>query len=159
MAWHAHLAMLNRVDPLLTAELLQVLAEIGHGDEVVIADAKCTAASLGQGKPVIPPAGAGMQRPCAAVLSLLPLDAGVLQPVADLQLSGIPDAHHSALQPAVIATLGAAGHATPAHCQAIDGFACHDRLKQAFATVHTGGLQPCANFILKQGGIAEQLRA
>ena len=32
--------MLKGIDPLLTPDLLKVLAEMGHGDELVIADAK-----------------------------------------------------------------------------------------------------------------------
>ena len=31
--------MLKGIDPLLTPELLKALAEMGHGDEIVIADA------------------------------------------------------------------------------------------------------------------------
>jgi len=54
--------MLKGIDPLLTPELLKVLAEMGHGDELVVADANFTAASLGRGKPVITLAGVGVQR-------------------------------------------------------------------------------------------------
>ena len=36
--------MLKGIDPLLTPELLKTLAEMGHGDEIVIADANFTAA-------------------------------------------------------------------------------------------------------------------
>ena len=54
--------MLKGIDPLLTPELLKVLAEMGHGDEIVLADANFTAASLGRGKPVIRLPGIGMLR-------------------------------------------------------------------------------------------------
>jgi hypothetical protein len=54
--------MLKGIDPLLTPDLLKVLAEMGHGDEIVIADANFTAMSLGRGKPVITLPGAGVQR-------------------------------------------------------------------------------------------------
>ncbi len=74
--------MLKGIDPLLTPELLKTLAEMGHGDEIVIADANFTAASLGRGKPVIALPGVGTLRAAEAVLSLLPLDAAVAQPVA-----------------------------------------------------------------------------
>ena len=40
--------MLKNIDPLLTPELLKVLCEMGHGDEVVLADANFTAESLGR---------------------------------------------------------------------------------------------------------------
>jgi L-fucose mutarotase/ribose pyranase (RbsD/FucU family) len=41
--------MLKNIDPLLSPELLKVLAEMGHGDAVVLVDADFTAASLAQG--------------------------------------------------------------------------------------------------------------
>ena len=151
--------MLKGIDPLLTPDLLKVLAEMGHGDEIVLADANFTAASLGAGKPLIPLAGAGMQQACAAVLSLLPLDTGVAQPVAYMQVSGTPDGYCSALQREVLAALGAASQATPAQCQAMERFAFYARVKTAFAIVLTGELQPYANFIFKKGVIAEALRA
>jgi L-fucose mutarotase len=69
--------MLKGIDPLLTPELLRTLAEMGHGDEIVIADANFTATTLGRGKVLIALPGAGVQRTCEAVLSLLPLDAAV----------------------------------------------------------------------------------
>ena len=57
--------MLKNIDPLLTPELLKVLAEMGHGDEIVLADANFTAVSLGRGKPVLRLPGAGMAQACA----------------------------------------------------------------------------------------------
>ena len=149
--------MLKGIDPLLTPELLKVLAEMGHGDEIVIADANFTAASLGRGKPIIPLAGVGVQRACEAVLSLLPLDGMVDQPVAYMQVGGMPDGCCSAQQRALLAALAAAGHATPAQCQAVERFAFYDRVKTAFAIVHTGELQPYANVILKKGVLGEAL--
>ena len=74
--------MLKGIDPLLTPELLKVLAEMGHGDEIVIADANFTAATLGRGKTLIQAPGIGVLRMCEAVLSLLPLDAAVARAAA-----------------------------------------------------------------------------
>ena len=61
--------MLKNIDPLLTPELLKVLCEMGHGDEVVLADANFTAESLGRGRIVLRLPGADMQRASAAVLN------------------------------------------------------------------------------------------
>ncbi len=149
--------MLKGIDPLLTPALLKVLAKMGHGDEIVIADANFTAASLGAGKPVIALAGVGVQRACEAVLSLLPLDAMVAQPVAYMQVSGTAEGYLSAQQRALMAALAAAGHASAAQCQAMERFAFYDRVKDAFAIVHTGELQPFANVILKKGVLGEAL--
>jgi L-fucose mutarotase len=147
--------MLKGIDPLLTPDLLKVLAEMGHGDEIVIADANFTAASLGRGKPVITCPARMCSAPCEAVLSLLPLDASVAQPVAYMQVCDTPAGYRSALQRDVVAALQAGGQATPAQCEAMERFAFYDRVKAAFAIVHTGDLQPYGNFILKKGVIAE----
>jgi L-fucose mutarotase len=149
--------MLKGVDPLLTPELLKVLAEMGHGDEIVIADANFTAASLAAGKPLIHLAGAGVERACEAVLSLLPLDAAVAQPVAYMQVSEFASGTHSALQRRMLAWLAQAGHARPDQCEATERFAFYDRVRQAFAIVLTGELQPYANFLFKKGVIGEPL--
>jgi L-fucose mutarotase len=151
--------MLKGIDPLLSPDLLKVLAQMGHGDEIVVADANFTAASLGQGKPLVALPGVGVQRTAEALLSLLPLDAAVAQPVAYMQVSGTPAGYRSALQRAVIDGLAARGWATSAQCEAIERFAFYERVARAFAIVHTGELQPFANFIFKKGVIAEALAA
>jgi L-fucose mutarotase len=150
--------MLKGIPPLLTPELLKVLAEMGHGDEILVADANFTATSLGQGKPVIALPGVGVQPACEALLALLPLDAAVAQPVAYMKVCDTPDGYRSALQREVITALEGGGHVQPGQCEAIERFAFYDRVKNAFAIVHTGELQPYANFILKKGVLGEVLR-
>jgi L-fucose mutarotase len=149
--------MLKGIDPLLTPELLRVLAEMGHGDEILVADANFTATTLGRGKVLITLPGVGVQRACEALLSLLPLDTAVAQPVAYMQVCDTPPGYLSALQRRVIGSLEAAGHASAAQCEAIERFAFYDRVQRAHAIVHTGELQPYANFILKKGVIGQTL--
>jgi L-fucose mutarotase len=151
--------MLKGIDPLLTPELLRVLAEMGHGDEIVIADANFTAATLGRGKPVLQLPGAGVARACEAVLSLLPLDEAVAQPVAYMHVSGRPEGWRSALQRDVIGLLAARGWAAEAQCAPTERFAFYERVKGCFAIVQTGELQPFANFLFKKGVIADALAA
>ena len=149
--------MLKGIHPAIGPELLKTLAEMGHGDEIVIADANFTAASLGRGKPVLPLPGAGVQRACEAVLSVLPLDAMVERPVAYMQVGGTPEGYRSALQRRAIAAFEAAGWATSAQCEATERFAFYERVRGAFAIVHTGEQQPWANFILKKGVLGDAL--
>ena len=150
--------MLKNIDPLLTPELLKVLAEMGHGDEIVLADANFTAVSLGRGRPVLRLPGAGMQAACRAVLSLLPLDALVAQPVAYMQVGGTEAPYRSALQREVVDAMGQAGIAAPGQCEPMERFAFYERVRGAFAIVQTGELQPWANFLFKKGVIADDLR-
>jgi L-fucose mutarotase len=154
--------MLKGIDPLLTPDLLKVLAEMGHGDEIVIADANFTAASLaveasGRRKPVLPLPGADVERVARAVLSLMPLDPMVKQPVAYMHVSGRAEGYLSALQRRVIAMLAEGGHCQPKQCQPVERFAFYERVRGAFAIVHTGELQPWGNFILKKGVLGEPL--
>ena len=150
--------MLKNIDPLLTPELLKVLCEMGHGDEVVLADANFTAHTLAGGKPVIRLAGVGMLEASAAVLSVLPLDAMVDHPITYMQVGDTPPGYRSGLQRDVIGQFERTGHACPEQCQAMERFAFYERVRQASAIVLTGESQPWANFLFKKGVIADALR-
>jgi L-fucose mutarotase len=150
--------VLKGIDPLLAPELLKILAEMGHGDEIVLADANFTAASLGRGKPVVRRPGVGMGAACAAVLSVLPLDQAAERPAADMQVGASPEGHRSALQRAPIGRLVEGGHAEAGQFEAMGRFAFYDRARDAFAIVQTGEPQAWANFRFKKGVIADPLR-
>jgi L-fucose mutarotase len=149
--------MLKNINPLLGPELLKVLCEMGHGDEIVLADANFTAASLGSAKPVVRLPGVGMREACAAVLSVLPLDAAVAQPVAFMQVSASPEGYRSALQRDVIEQMHARGDAEDAQCEAMERFDFYERVSRAYAIVQTGEMQAFANFLFKKGVIAHEL--
>jgi L-fucose mutarotase len=149
--------MLKGIDPRLTPELLKTLAEMGHGDEVVLADANFTAHTLAAGKPVLRLPGVGLRDACSALLSLFPLDPMVSHPVAYMKVGNTPTGYCSELQREVIAQIEAAGTPAPA-CEAMERFAFYERVRNAYAIVQTGELQPWANFLFKKGVIGEALR-
>lgn len=64
--------MLKNVPKLLSPELLKILSEMGHGDEIVIADANFPSANYG--KRVIRADGISGCEMLEAVLSVFPLD-------------------------------------------------------------------------------------
>ena len=150
--------MLKGINPLLTPELLKLLCEMGHGDELVLADANFTAESLSADRPVLRLAGAGMREACAAVLSVFPLDGFVARPVAFMQVGDTPEGYRSELQRGVIRQMGLDGVAQPEQCDPLERFAFYDRTRRAYAIVQTGEMQPWANFIFKKGVIADELR-
>lgn len=150
--------MLKNIDPVLSPELLRILCEMGHGDEVVLADANFTAESLGRGKPVLRLPGVGMRRACDAVLSVFPLDAMVERPVAYMQVGGSAEGYRSELQREVVDALAARGDAQPEQCEPMERFAFYERARSAYVIVQTGELQPWANFLFKKGVIADALR-
>ena len=150
--------MLKGIDPLLTPELLKLLAEMGHDDALVLADANFTAQSLGAGKPVLRLPGIGMARAVQAVESLLPLAADVDHPVAYMQVSGTQAPYRSAVQREVMELI------TPSllphqSAEAVERFAFYDRVRAAYAIVVTGELQALRHFLLRKGVIGETLRS
>ena len=145
--------MLKNIDPLLFPELLKLLAEMGHGDEVVLADANFTAMSLGRGKPVLRLPGIGVARAAEAVLSVFPLDAAVTQPIAYMQVSGTPQGYRSALQREVIAAFVARGEAASEQCEAIERFAFYDSAKRSFGVVQVGDIRSFGCFLIRKGTI------
>jgi len=149
--------MLKGIDPLLSPELLKLLAEMGHDDALVLADANFTAMSLGAGKPVLRLPGVGMARTVQAVASVLPLAADVPQPVAYMQVCGSAPGYRSALQRETLAVLAQEGLAE-GQAEALERYAFYERVKTAYAIVVTGERQPWANFILRKGVLGEPLR-
>lgn len=64
--------MLKNVPKIISPELLKVLCEMGHGDEIVIADANFPAET--NGKRVVRADGLGGNQLLEAILELIPLD-------------------------------------------------------------------------------------
>jgi L-fucose mutarotase len=149
--------MLKGIDPLLSPELLKVLCEMGHGNEIVLADANFTAESLAH-RPVIRLPGVGMAAACRAVLSVFPLDSFVAQPVAYMQVGDTPEGYRSGLQREVVEHIVSSGIARSDQCEAMERFAFYDRVDKAYAIVQTGEMQAWGNFLFKKGVIAEPLR-
>jgi L-fucose mutarotase len=154
--------MLKGIDPLICPDLLKALAEMGHGDEIVLADANFTASSLARGAAggpiaVIHLPGADVERAARAILSLIALDAAVAQPVAYMQVCDWPLGQRSAQQRRVIESLEAGGHARAAQCEPMERFAFYERVRRAHLIVLTGELQPYGNFLFKKGVIGEPL--
>ena len=144
--------MLKGINPLLTPDLLKVLCEMGHGDEIVVVDANFTAVSLGAGKPIVRLAGVGLAQACEAILSVFPLDTQVTQPVAFMHVSDAPSDHISPVQQAVIEHVVHFGGQRE-RCVAVERFAFYARVQSAYAIVQTGERQPFGNFIFKKAVI------
>ena len=149
--------MLKNIHPLLTPELLKVLAEMGHGDEIAVVDANFTAASLAaaHGR-VLRLSGAGLVAACDAVLSLLPLDVDDPGPVAFMQHGAMPAGQPSPLQARVIEAVQRMGGVPARACEAMERFAFYERVRRAWGIVQTSEAQPFGNFLFKKGVILAQ---
>jgi L-fucose mutarotase len=139
--------MLRGISPLLSPELLATLYQMGHGDEIVLADAHFPGDS--QGPPVIRADGLRIADLLDAILPLVVLDEYVEAPV--MMMDAVPG---DTLDPEVEASYRAAidRHApeTPA-IERIERFAFYDRAANAFAIVMTGETAKYGNVILKKG--------
>lgn len=137
--------MLKGLSPLLTPDLLHVLASMGHGDEIVLADANFPAATHARRLVSMP--GVDAPRVLDAVLSVMPLDDFVDQAAFTMQV--VSD---SAAVPEVVAsfdeTLQRHGWGTS---HAIERFAFYQRAASAFAIVATGERRVYGNILLKKG--------
>ncbi len=143
--------MLRNIDPILSPDLLHALASMGHGDELVIADANFPAHSTGP--KVIRLDGISATALLEAVLKLLPLDSFVETPAHVMQVVG--DARRV---PAVVAEfqdlLDRIGD-QPAPLGKIDRFAFYERARRSFAIVQTGETRLYGNIILTKGVIGD----
>jgi len=138
--------MLRGLDPLLTPDLLHALASMGHGDEMVVADANFPAASVARRLVVAP--GADAPRVLRAVLSVLPLDDFGGAPAAVMAVVGDPEAVPEPVAE-FTALLRAAGVAEPP--LRLDRHAFYARAREAFAVVRTGERRLYGNIILAKG--------
>ena len=66
--------MLKGINPIVSPELLKALCEMGHGDELVIADGNFPCESVGKNAIVVRADGHSTTDVLDAVLSLIPLD-------------------------------------------------------------------------------------
>ena len=77
--------MLKGIPRILSPELLKILMEMGHGDEIVIGDGNFPAAS--NAKRLVRMDGHGVPEILDAILQLFPLDSYVDAPVALMQVT------------------------------------------------------------------------
>jgi L-fucose mutarotase len=148
--------MLKNIDPVLSPDLLKILAEMGHEDAIVLADANFTSLRFRANttaQTVIHLPGISLLRAAQAVLSVLPLGLASEQPVAYMHITDASPDHRNPAQQAVVDhVLADAAHSAIVP-QAVERFAFYERAKNAFVIVQTGELAPYANFIFKKGVI------
>lgn len=141
--------MLKNIDPLLSADLLQVLAAMGHGDDLALVDRNFPAAA--NAKRLIRLDGADIIAAGRAILSVYPLDSFVDHPVMRMQMVGKPDEVPSVQQDFQKIIDAAEGRHWP--MGSIERFAFYEAARHAFAVVATNEGRPYGCFLLKKGVI------
>lgn len=141
--------MLKGVPAILSPQLLKVLCEMGHGDEIVIADGNFPAESMGKDAVVLRADGHGVPEILDAVLKMIPLDQYVETPAALMEV--VPgDDCVPVIWEQYRALLEENGE-DPARIEMMERFAFYERAKKAYAIVATGESAIYANILLKKG--------
>ncbi len=139
--------MLKGISPLISPQLLEVLARMGHGDELVLADAHFPGESLGNR--VVRADGLQIADLLEAILPLFELDSYVPHPLVMMEpVTG------DTLDPQVEISYRRSILITNPDVppiKRIDRYAFYERAKSAFAIVMTGELAKYGNIILIKG--------
>ena len=142
--------MLKGIPPIISPELLKVLCEMGHGDELVIADGNFPSASVGKDAIVIRADGHGTAELLDAVLQLLPLDTYVDCPVALMAI--VPG--DKVPTPPIWKEYETILHKhEPDNCamEEVERFAFYERARKAYLIIASGETAAYANVLLKKG--------
>ena len=138
--------MLKGIAPCLSPDLLKVLAEMGHGDEIVLADAHFPGHSVNTR--VLRADGLSVTTLLDGILPLFALDTyedplSMMQPGPADELD--PSVEEQYLE---VVHRHAPGTGAP---QRVERFAFYERARAAFAVVMTGETRVYGNILLKKG--------
>lgn len=141
--------MLIGIAPVISPELLDALFRMGHGDELVLADAffpgdSCNARVIRADGIRIPPLLDG-------ILALMNLDSYVPRPAA-MMAPAAGDSLDPSVEASFREVIDRRWPGTPA-IERIERFAFYERAKRAYAVVMTGETVKYGNIILKKGVI------
>lgn len=141
--------MLKGISPILSPELIYNLARMGHGDEIVLADAHFPAETFSSN--VIRADGLRVPDLLRGILPLFELDQYVEAPL--LMMAAVEG---DCLDPVVEEAYRAAiaeSHPQEVRIERLERFAFYERTRRAFAVVQTGETAQYGNIILKKGVI------
>ena len=140
--------MLKNIPPILSPDLLKILMEMGHGDEVVIGDGNFPSASMANR--LVRCDGHGVPELLDAILTLFPLDSFVEAPAALMEVVPGSDITNPPIW-AVFQEIIEKHEPIHNKITQIERFAFYERAKTAYAIVATGESALYANVILKKG--------
>lgn len=144
--------MLKGIPSILTPELLKILMEMGHGDEIVIADGNFPAAAIAQRLARCD--GHNVPELLDAILKFFPLDTFVDAPVALMQV--VPGNKVETPIWDVYKEIVKKHEPVTNKFENIERFAFYERSKKAYAIIATGEKALYANIILKKGVVIEK---
>ena len=139
--------VLKGIDPLLNGDLLKILDEMGHGDQLLVADRNYPAFS--SGRPVVRLGESDALRVLDAVLSVFPLDTYVDHPLERMEVEDDP-ALTTPVQDRAL-ELARSVHPTSLEYRVVPRHDFYRRARDVYAVVQTLETEPYSCFILQKG--------
>ena len=144
--------MLKNIPDILSPDLLKILMEMGHGDEIVIADGNFPAASIAQR--LIRMDGHGIPEILEAALKFFPLDTYVESPVGLMAV--VPGDPYKPVIWDEYRSIISESKEPFNEFEYIERFEFYDRARKAYAVIATGESALYANIILKKGVVTQE---
>lgn len=146
--------MLKNIDSFLNADLLWVLAAMGHGDDLALVDANHPADTVASQCIVKKPlriSAPSMADVARAILTVFPLDDFTIDPVRRMEVVGAPQEIPPIQKEMQQVVDQAAGRSLP--MVGIERYAFYDAAKCSFAVVQVNDLRPYGCFLMRKGVI------
>jgi L-fucose mutarotase len=147
--------MLKTIDPLLNADLLWVLAAMGHGDDLALVDANHPADTVASHCIVKKPlrvSAASMAEVARAIMTVFPLDDFTDDPARRMEVVGAP-AEIPPIQREVQDVVNAMQDRA-VMLVGIERYAFYEAAKKSFAVVQVNDARPYGCFLFRKGVIA-----
>ena len=141
--------MLKGISRIISPELIKVLMEMGHGEEIVLADGNFPAAGMAQR--LVRADGINGPELLEAILQVFPLDQYVEKPVSLMEV--VPGDPYKPVIWEDYRRVVKAAEANWKDFEYIERYAFYERAKKTYAIVATGEMAQYANVILKKGVI------
>ena len=138
--------MLKGISPVISPELLKLMAEMGHGDELILSDAHFPAHTFCA--TVVRADGLKIPELLEGIIPLLELDSYSDPLIMMAAVEG--DQLDPSVEERYVASIGKTLPEVP-NVTRIDRFEFYDRAEKAYACVVTGELAKYGNIILKKG--------
>lgn len=138
--------MLKGIHTAISPELLKIMAEMRHGDELILSDAHFPAHTFSER--VVRADGVGIPVLLEGIVRLFELDSYDDPLIMMAAVEG--DSLDPTVEASYVVAIGTSVPEVPA-VKRIDRFAFYERAKQAYACVMTGELAKYGNIILKKG--------
>ncbi|MGC8704135.1 MAG: RbsD/FucU family protein [Athalassotoga sp.] len=140
--------MLKGIDPVISPELLKILSEMGHGDEILLADGNYPAQGAVKNMSLVTRAdGVGIPKLLNAIMKLFPLDTFLdYNVVLMLPEKGVPQIWEEYEK-----ILNDSGEIVK--IKKVPRFAFYDLASKSYAVVASGERALYANIILRKGVI------